>query len=481
MTRKNLRSTAAAAAICTIILGGCTTRLSVAPLSGSGAVVGAPFPLYFDQFRLSVNYQLAKCDKELEIKTSVEIVERIRSADPDHSYVIDPTSLAAFNKAAEANIKYFASGMPSSINAKADDRTAEIVGSLVKSAAGIAKLAAGAAGAAEVSCTKEATDALKALAALTKSVKGRTAAVKTAQDVFDKRKAQVDAAGAAVPAALRKQFTLDYMALQAAVQALADTKKSLDAAKKALSVSVSTQWPETGMQMSDEITPTSDQLNPLFDKWIKGGAAAVSINPADLASMAIELKVEAEQKKSPYVEQAGSAALAASDLDKGIPYRNPQWGIFRVKTKDENGKWEVAEEKRYEFLQLGRIFLLPCVSKPLTSISCTLAFNENGRVIEAGSASSKAPGEVAAGMLGTVVSEGTALKTSLDGRALKAKQDELALIEIDGKIAAARKALVTAPPSQKQQWEEEIAMLDAERRLIEARQALDEAKAKVTP
>lgn len=478
----SLKSTSAAAAICAVMLGGCTTRLSVAPLSADGIPVGAPFPLYFDQFRTAVNYQLAKCDNDLVIATSVEVEERIRSADPNHSYVVDPNSLAAFAKTAEATVKYFPNGMPSSINAKADDRTAEIVGSLVKSAAGIAKLVAGGAGTtAAVKCTPEATTALKAVDDLTTAVKARTADVQKAQDAFDRRKAQVDAAGAAVPAALLKQFTTDYVALQGAVQGLIDAKKGLETKKKALSVSVPLVWPPSGTKMSEEIAPTFDQLAPLLDKWIVGGSSAVSINPADLARMAVGLEVQAEQPDSLYVKKGGSATLAAADLAKGIPYRNPQWGLFRVKTKDENGRWEVAEEKRYEFLQLGRVFVLPCVSRPLTSISCSLGFNENGRISEAGATNSKAPGEAAAGILSTLITEGSGLKASLDGRALKAKQDELAMLEIDAKITAARKAQITAPPTQKQQWEDEIAMLDAEKRLIEAGRALEEARAKAAP
>jgi hypothetical protein len=482
MVRGYMRSAAVAAILSSFVLGGCTTRLSVAPLTGSATPVGAPFPLYFDQFRVSINYQLAKCDSDLIFKTSVEVVERIRSADPEHSYVIDPNSLAAFNKTAEATIKYFPNGMPSSINAKADDRTAEIAGSLIKSAAGIAKLVAGGGGmTAVVACTTEADAAIKELDRLTQLVKTRTAVVKSAQEIFDKRKAQIDAAGAAIPSALRKQFTQDYMALQGALQGLADSKKALDAAKKALSISVALNWPRNGVLMSEEIVPTSDQLAPLFNKWLKGGAASVSINPADLAGLAVKLEIEAEQPNSPYVQAGGSRTLPATDLAKGIPYRNPYWGLMRVRTKNETGAWEVSEEKRYEFLQLGRVFVLPCVSKPLTSISCSLAFNENGRVSEAGTTNSKAPGEVAAGLLSTAVTEVAGVKTALDGRALKDKQAELALLEIDGKIAAARKAQVTAPPTQKQQWEDEIAMLDTERRLIEGRRALDEAKSQVEP
>jgi hypothetical protein len=477
-----MRSAAMAAILSSFALSGCTTRLAVVPLTGTATPVGAPFPLYFDQFRVSINYQLAKCDSDLVIKTSVEVVERIRSADPEHSYVIDPNSLAAFNKTAEAVIKYFPNGMPSSINAKADDRTAEIVGSLIKSAAGVAKLVAGGGGmTAAVACTADADTAIKELDRLAQLVKTRSGAVKSAQEVFDKRKAQIDAAGAAVPAALRKQFAQDYMALQGALQGLADSKKSLDAAKKALSVSVALNWPQNGILMSEEIVPTSDQLAPLFDKWLKGGAASVSINPADLTAMAVKLEIEAEQPNSPYVQAGGSRTLPAADLAKGIPYRNPHWGLMRVRTKNEKGAWEIAEEKRYEFLQLGRVFVLPCVSKPLTSISCNLAFNENGRVSEAGTTNSKAPGEVAAGLFSTAVTEVAGVKTALDGRALKEKQDDLALLEIDAKIAAARKALVTAPPTQKQQWEDEIAMLDAERRLIEGRRALDAVKGPVEP
>lgn len=489
-------------------LAGCTSRLQLEALkpldegkqTAETIQSGVPYNLYYDRYSISVTYRIADCDKlTLEVEPSVK--EVIAEPDPDQSYVLNPNSLAGPLKTSTIALEYHPDGSLASINAKAEDRTAETVGALAKSAVGLIKIF-GAAGGEGTESTQPATCndvtrlAFDAYAAFTAKkgdkVGGKPVesngelteakeAIDRAQVDFDAAKSKLDASGAVVSEPVQTQFNNAFLSLQGAARRLAAAKARLAQLAKPISVTITTMWPDSGSQTYGTIAAPAELVAAL-GKWSDGDS-----NPG---AYGLYFKLESTQPGG-MGANVGPAQLNPKALSRGLPYRSPARGELQIGLYTLVGNKVVPQEPVFQEIymvrQLGRVFQLPCISKPFTSISCSLAFDAKGQLTKAGTDNTKAPLEGAAGLLGSLVESGGSAADSLRagaekraGAATKAKQDELAELELDAKLTSARNAQKPDDDAAAQKAKEaKILEYETDLKLINARKALADGQSQV--
>ena len=283
---------------------------------------------------------------------------------------------------------------------------------------------------------------------------------------------------------MQTQFNNAYLALEGATKRLAAAKKQLAKLAKPISVTHEFIWPDSGSATTGTLD-TPPELLAVLPTW--GGN--VDVNNG-FYNLAVTLR---SSQPGGMGANVGLGMLDHKALARGIPYRSPARGTLAIATAffDENNKPiepETVFEKVYMVRQLGRVFQLPCVSKPFTSISCSLAFDAKGQLTKAGTENTKAPLEGAAGLLGSLVESGGSATDSLRagaekraGAATKAKQDELAELELEAKLTAARRAQSSAGGTAAQQAKEaKILEYETDLKLINAQRALAEGQSQVT-
>ena len=483
------------AALPLVALGACTSRLELAPVTPladgthSAATVpsGVPYALYYDRYEITTTYTVANCDTlELEVEPTVSAV--LAEPDPVQSYVIDPNSLARPFKTSSVALEYHPDGSVAAINAKADDRSAETFGALAKSVAGIVKIAVAPGGPAitSVGCnaaTRKAFDAYTAQQGVVKSAKN---AIDLAQTEFDAAKAQIDASSGVVARPVQSRFNNAFMGLQVATTRLASAKAQLAKLAKAISVSTTVLWPDSGSETSGTLRPPPE-LGEKLGEW-----ADVSPNTQP-ANYSMTIALEPTQAGPLAVTSGGMPQLDRKALARGIPYRSPARGRLVIRSAfigpdNQSISSKLLFEKGYSVRQLGRVFQLPCISRPFTSIGCTLAFDAKGQLTKAGAENTKAPAEAAAGLLGSVVESGSgaaeAVRAANERRRnspTTVKQDELAQLELDAKLDAARKVAAGPDPTAQQIKEKQILEYETDLKLITARRALADGQSLVTP
>ena len=496
------------AALPLVALAACTSRLELEPLKPlvdgkqSAATIpsGVPYNLYYDRFSISVTYRIADCDKlTLEVEPSVK--EVIAEPDPDQSYVLNPNSLAGPLKTSTVSLKYHPDGSLASINAKAEDRTAETVGALAKSAAGLIKIfgAAGSNGneaTKPATCKQETRPMFDAYAAFTAKkgdkvggkpveTNGELVAAKEAIDQaqadFDAAKSKLDASGALVSKPVQTQFNNAFLSLQGATRRLAAAKTRLVQLAKPISVTFTTIWPDSGSQTQGTIAAPLE-LEAALVKWSDGDP--------NRGAYGLFIKLVSTQPGG-MGANAGLAKLERNDLSRGLPYRSPARGMLEIGLNTVVGNEIIPQEPVFQEIymvrQLGRVFQLPCISKPFTSISCSLAFDPKGQLTKAGTDNTKAPLEGAAGLIGSLVESGGSAADTFRagaekraGAATKAKQDELADLELDAKLTSARNALKPDDDAAVQKAKEaKILEFETDLKLKNARKALAEAQSQV--
>lgn len=477
------------AASIVLSLPACTANLGISQLNTTPTNVipnGVPYPLYFDQFKISATYQISNCEK-FAIEVTPEVAEQIALPDPDQTYMIAPNSMAGLFRTSELTTEYHPDGSVSSINAKAEDRTAEAIASIGKGLAGIVKIAAagGAPGGSKappaLTCSEKAQKAFDAYKADDKNLKDAKDALTSAQERFATWLAKVDGVSQVIPKALQTDFDQAYMGLQGATSNLAAAKRRHDKLAEAISFSHEFFWPESGSQISGDVVLPTELLKGKLDKLISGSSGSIT-------QPILQLSISQNQT-SPMWSASGAKKLTPTELKAGIPYRSAAPGNLTISVVGKVGdKPEELLSKRYTFRQMGRIMQLPCSVQTFGKTSCSLTFTDKGTLSKAGRTNEKAAGEAFGTMFsGLVDSAGGAAEATRarQDRQKKAeatsKKEQLDMLELDAKIAAAEKARDAAPPdSVLKALNEQILQIDTERKLLEAERTLREERAKVS-
>lgn len=257
-------------ALSTVLLVGCTTSLRVVQVTDKAVLPrsGAPYQLPFTQFTITANYTVIACEKvsdkdllDLKLKITGQNVP-----DPTQEYIIDFGGLDAAFKDTSLSVEYHENGMLKSVNATADDKTAEVAKAIVTTVAKFygagAPVAAATGGSTalkastekpEIECKENIKQAQINQKALTKKVKQLTNEVDRRIQMLEK----ATAFGAAMGAHLNKEGRL-YSAelisglyekrfdLQVATTDLAKTKKMLTLEKTEI-------WPPDGNTLDGEL------------------------------------------------------------------------------------------------------------------------------------------------------------------------------------------------------------------------------------
>lgn len=477
-----------------LALAGCTSHLKITEMPKAGPVTGVPYALYFDRFDMAAKYRLTEC-APLQLEVTVEVAKQNRAPDPKQVYLIDPLSLGGFLKTTQFDITYNPDGSVSAINASADDKSAEAITGVIKSAAGIAKIAvAGGAGANDPAnpvnvCNPDTNKKLTDYKGQQTVVESASTAQDAAKADFDLWKAKIDAVGGNPDPALQTAFNNSYRAFDVATRSLAAAKERLDALGSKLTYTRALSWPAFGGDV-DEQLPFEAVADEMFKRWLLNGSGSID-DEQNLKQYDIHLAL-VPADNSALSDPSGGSTIGESQLAEGIPYRSAAPAILMASRPFAlNDKKEPAPESllasAVSVQQFGRIFQLPCRNPPFTSSACSLAFSAEGRLTKAGASRSKAQGEVLANLLNTGVEQASGVAEAIRARDLriagepKAEAEaELAMLELEAKLAAARKALIVAPPTDRESIEDQILDLDVQRKLIEAKLALDKARALTT-
>jgi hypothetical protein len=498
------------ATLTTLVLGGCTTQLNATRVTSDNPVptTGAPYFLNFTRFEITATRRVAACESEVDnkkipalvIETQLE-AKRSEERDPVRHYVVDLESLQSRLKNTEVIIGYYDSGALKSLNASAEDRTGEVISSVVttlgKAVVGLAGAGARAAG--DPVCN-EATAA--AVAAVAKNKESTAALTKQLeQDVASLQHltAIATALGKAWDASDRRRLATAMDAAQDKRLKLAALAEELKADLSKISVVGTRKWPANGdvLASTDALFPalTSAQIlkwgSPDFDdKDFQNMVAATAVWARLEATTALKRTLCTQPVDQDDKDEAAAKVQAcAGDAAAGLKYRIPVPGRLLlcsttrcVESTDEKVD-EIHLDQPGLISQLGPIFVLPLKSTVFSNKSVQAAFAENGMPQTLGVKSS-ASAEKAAATFGTVTEQFLTARSSVVTNKLERVKAETELLKAEAELATAKKAL--EPPKvdplaeQKEAtgaFQADTALLDAELANIKARAALEEARA----
>lgn len=455
-----------------LAVGGCTslsTSSDVSTASLDEAVLGVPYSLPMLQYELKLTRTLVSCTngttKEKLLKFSVA-AEAAAHHVPGETYVIDYRKLAGPTKISGVTVLHHeGTKLLKSINATAQDRSAEIIGNVAKSAVGIAALANGIplpsgarpigtlppAATGELICNASAEKLIAALEAATAKAKLSSEALKKATAGVDELANRVSALSDADRATLTKRVT----AQQAAARALAGAQGELDEAKQAVTLTTTLRWPRdiamTGKTLRVHATDLG-RLVQLVDLVASSGTRNTKENPCDLALTAAEclgrkLKVHAKldrlEPEAPAAQKDKGPQRQSVSVDgaKGVFVRPPVLGRLLVcaaneaEECDENGPRVLVRSDDVAIPQLGTLRFLPFENQAFQDNSLVLEVDKSGNIAKFEYKHLKAQGEGASATALNLVNE---LRGYADARAAQREEEKKAAAD---KVAADAKAL----------------------------------------
>lgn len=418
-----------AAFLALLLAGGCTTHLQVQRMNTDveASRVGAPFPVGFTQYTVEVTREVVECGPELKLKTSAEIKEMKVQRDPNLRFTVRINSLSSPLKVSSLDLGYDANGMITTVNASAEDKTAQVIGNLVGSAAKIATIGAlpGASpGAVPEACSKEVRDALAEVEGLRPDVKAATKLVVGRTETLKALQGKAAALGANIDEGTKGRIAKAHDELAAATENLAEKNKKLEKPLNTISHKQTVHWPPHG-DLFDDLVAMDDVV------WARFGRVDDNV--------AVRRRFEIFLTLSPIVSGGRNLLKPASvEAGLGLPYRTPEPGrlVVCAERKCVPGG-ELLAEKTGEVLQLGTIYYLPCVSRPFSNISCSLALNPDGTLKSVGSAQKASIAEGASAALLANLETVRATRETLSSAKVKQIEANTAALKAEADYAAA--------------------------------------------
>jgi hypothetical protein len=457
-----------------LLFSACTTSLKVQRVDPAKPEtrVGAPYPLLFTRYEIEITRQVAGCGPKVKVLVKAEIKGAEGTPDPKQLFVLDPNSLASPVKTSEVKLEYLPNGAISSLNASAEDRSAQVISNVVATAVKVVPLLAAAGAPPGVvqpdACSNAVLNARKIIIEKTpimevavKLVDSRSEEVKTLNN-------KIASMGSNVDERTKASLSRAYDALVAAQGDLSDIQSVLEKALKVITYVETIRWPDNG-DMSDG---EAQIPRAVLSRW------GADNQPNSLKEVAV------------FFNLAGIGVISR-DMDKedvvdpklGVPFRQPVLGRLMVCTggKCSTDNLPIAE-KVGDVLQLGYVYYLPCESRPFTSISCSFAMNDAGQLKSMGTMQKAASAEGLSGATKDTVTQIGSLQESLASAKTKKLEAQTAALKAQADYAAAAAAL--QPDPSKPDKEETAALkastdlLDAKRAQLEAEAALTEAQTK---
>lgn len=523
-----------------LLLPACT-RLDVNRLD-SGAVTwqqraGITYALPFTQYKIDVTRGIARCEVDVPQVPGIEPSEGapklpvvksfVKAAitselvdDGDHVYVIDVESLSGMTKITDITVNWN-EGRLVSINASADDQSAEVISATVS---GVAKLATSAidptAFAAStatrednlrkkftfVECNQETKDSVEsylrnkgASEQLSKDLAGLINRIEKERERLDKLGSgdTVDCADDSNKTHPRCAL-LALMAEHKSKQAdLTGAQRAMEASLARISYTQTYRWPESSSEGTSRIHPVADAR---LSKWVKESTrwldydAKVPPNLVSLDAFKNDFgvvfsmgRIGSYGRSEPGSDEAGARA------DDGIRYRVPATGFVAVCAKlteankarcDRDIQEDMADGVRQDNVvatlegpihQLGYLFHIPFESKAFTNGNVQLKFDKEGRLEMARVAQTESSAENFANVFKGFVDEYAkyrAVEEAEEETELSRIQEEVELLNAQKALKDAQKALSdeVLPLTELQN---QIALAEAQKRYLDALSALE--------
>jgi hypothetical protein len=416
-----------------LVLSGCTTNLQVSQVNpnDSRTRVGAPYSLPFTQYEIAIDREVIGCGTELKIKTTAEIRSSLTRPDPDARFAINPSSLSSPLKTSEIKLEYDPNGIATSLNATAEDRSAQIISNVVGSIAKVVSIA-GIAGREEGTfvdiCSLDVLAARGAIGqqrpkvkAATKLVEERTAELKTLQT-------KAMSLGSNVDPQTKVRLSRAYDALAAATDDLSEKTEALAMSMKVIRHTQVIRWPERGTDRSG----IASMPVAVLKRW----TAVTSGHAAMLAGSDVHLELSA-------LTSAGQAPSSQPiDPRLGIPFRRPEPGRLQVCAGEPcSPNAEPIAQKVSDIPQLGMVYYLPCQSRPFSSIACNFTMASDGSIKTIGSAQKAATAEGASGAALATLAAAEGIATNLSTANQKKLEARTAILKAEAEYNAALAAV----------------------------------------
>jgi len=477
---------------------GCSTELKSVRIVEAGKIplAGAPYNLAYTRFKVKVIRRVASCFKppvpggpanaEPEITVKVQataLAEQQR--DPMRNYVLDLKSLQGAFKSTDVQVAYYDTGAIKSINASAEDKTGEVLASVVQTAA---KLVVGAVPASDnklfelkmfpvAQCESKVDAAVKALPGLEAELTASAAKIAAKAEEIKQYLTVAVSLGRSLPRADREAVTKrvrELIALQgasAAIQAKIENHLAL------ISVVNEFTWPANG-ETFVSATPLVKPVDAaVLKRWM--GTAADSARPGFVADTAVYLELKASEnigRVTPCTKHC------PDDQIDGLKYRMPAVGNLlmcaTLTAAQACSKGQVVAKEQM-ISQLGPVYTLPLKSAVFTNKSIVATFSENGVPTLLGTTASAAAGKAAA-TFGSLADASIAVHASRAGREAAELESKIKVLTLKKELEVATLALAPAPKDAKKDAAEaftvDTALLNAELANIAAKNALDEAR-----
>lgn len=422
--------------------------------------VGVAYHLPFSRFEVSITRMVTGCEANtISLSTSVDAALAEAAIDPEQSFTIDPNSLAGVFRVSALKAEYGKAGLVKSLNASADDHTAQV---LLAAVGGIVKLATlpigipvasinsskntfGFVGSnkeepspdskaqQKTACSDATYDALQRLPEAAAELKQASNELTVAAAAYKALQERVTALGGVVDEATRRALVEARGRADDAAIKLANKKASVDKLKESLSHTQTFFWPPNGSTFDDSKSAPSNLLALWKSETVdvKGAVSPVKLRLIVDPSLPEELP----------------RPMKATDAVSGVPYRMPASGFFMACDGDCTPANQLAVVKA-DVLQLGALYYLPCQSQTFGSTACTLTADENGVPTAAGTETKASAAENAAGAFKDLTTQYSAMKESRRDAQKVAYEAEAARLKAKAEYEKALASPVTTAEEQ---------------------------------
>jgi hypothetical protein len=473
---------AAAAVAAMVTTSACTNHLESVKVSSADAGTrrGPAYMLQFTQYKVVLTRRIVDCGSELVSVVKAEATPETVD-DGDHVYTLPFDSMISPMKISELKAEW-TNGKLTSVNASAEDRTAQTVLAAAQGIGTIAKTiisggVVGAGGTVE-GCSDEVVAQLAAAKTAQSGVDKHTAELGRLSPELARLKAAFAVAGA--DAGLRTQLLGVVNSIDAENILLEDAQGRLKKALAFLSYEEVVRWPETSSKFS---TPADEPLTvplSIFKKWydVPFGTGEDETTPAYQTRRDAKYKQFADKMRVWLsIERVGTygrnpSSPEAADTGNprdGLRYRLPANGRLVVCqtslcTSAEPAK--VVAAVPGPVLQLGLIFYAPFSSPPFTNAAFAATFDELGRPKSMGLNRKTSSAETIAGLAKELGTQAASVYALAHKTAAEKAAEELAALEAEKKLVDARAALDPTSPAKV------LAVLEMEKKIADARAAL---------
>jgi hypothetical protein len=527
---------AALGLVCLMATTACTTTMNAGKPPASGVASGFTYQLPIVTYSLEIARELRSCPTAGDqggVQFSVT-AKAVASAGPGETVLIDYASLANYLKTTDISFENHPNGLLKSVNAQVDDRTAAVVKAGVDAAVAIGKLAIDLGSSSAftestqkarpsfVSCTPSAATALAGLPALKDGVTEAAKKQKAAQEEYDSfATANPTPPDAGTAVELEKRAAALRVAKAGSVEANGKLAKALASITLVTRLNYAPGSTPVELALPDSLdgdaklesvmgitVRDADPKKSIFVPLSRDAAPDVAraVIPAKVDPLSEEEKkalvgLTNPLKKADVVIVAKPLVTASAPLTEGaacaggecgIIYRTPAPARMQicVRSEKEDGApnhdvcWaRLKSEPGVIFSdergipQLGTLASLPLKNRTFESNHLTAEFSADGVLTKFGYKKPIAGGEAMANSArDAAVGISTLVQYDRESD-LRALQSDKALS--DAEFAAREARAKLQQPSAVTTTDNETALLQAEKRRIDAAIALEKAKAEL--